>query len=55
MSDETPHTRAPDLAAQLHAFNEMRARILGEKPISSEGERALGRLLSDPMEDADES
>lgn len=49
---ETPSTRAPDLADQLWAFNERRRQILGNKPIDPEGERALGRFVTDPPEDA---
>lgn len=51
MPDETVTTRAPDIAAELQAFNEARRQVLRNHPISPEGERVLGRLLSDPPEE----
>ena len=51
MSDETPFTRLPDLSDELWMFNQTRRKLLGEKPIDREGERALGRLLFDPPEE----
>lgn len=48
MPNDTPAARAPDLADQLWAFNERRRQILGNKPIDPEGERALGRFVTDP-------
>lgn len=47
MPDDTPATRAPDLTEQLQSFNAARAELLRGKPIDPDGERELGRLLSD--------
>jgi hypothetical protein len=53
MPDDTPAARAPDLVDQLWAFNEERRQMLANKPIDPDGERVLGRLLSDPPVDDD--
>ncbi len=51
MSDDTVASRLPSMIDELWAFNETRKLALGNRPIDPEGERALGRLLSDPPEE----